>query len=30
MKKAQIAGTTGQDGSHLAELLLEKGIRPFD
>jgi len=25
MKKALITGITGQDGSHLAELLLEKG-----
>ena len=25
MKKALITGVTGQDGSHLAELLLEKG-----
>lgn len=25
MKKALITGTTGQDGSYLAELLLEKG-----
>jgi len=25
MKKAVITGITGQDGSYLAELLLEKG-----
>ena len=25
MKKAMITGITGQDGSYLAELLLEKG-----
>ena len=25
MKKARITGVTGQDGSYLAELLLEKG-----
>ena len=25
MKKALISGITGQDGSYLAELLLEKG-----
>ncbi|MEN6369100.1 MAG: GDP-mannose 4,6-dehydratase, partial [Thermotogota bacterium] len=25
MKKALITGITGQDGSYLAELLLEKG-----
>ena len=25
MKKALITGVTGQDGSYLAELLLEKG-----
>ena len=27
MKKALITGITGQDGSYLAELLLEKGMR---
>ncbi len=27
MKKALITGITGQDGSYLAELLLEKGLR---
>ena len=27
MKKALITGITGQDGSYLAELLLEKGYR---
>ena len=26
MKKAIITGITGQDGSYLTELLLEKGI----
>ena len=26
MKRALITGITGQDGSYLAELLLEKGI----
>ena len=25
MKRALVTGITGQDGSHLAELLLEKG-----
>jgi GDPmannose 4,6-dehydratase len=29
MKKALITGITGQDGSYLAELLLEKGYRVF-
>src|ERR1700736_6602539 len=29
MRKALITGITGQDGSHLAELLLEKGYRVF-
>ena len=29
MKKAFITGITGQDGSYLAELLLEKGYRVF-
>lgn len=29
MKKALITGTTGQDGSYLAELLLEKGYRVY-
>lgn len=30
MKKALITGSTGQDGSYLAEVLLEKGyeVRP--
>ena len=27
MKTALIAGIMGQDGSHLADLLLEKGYR---
>ena len=27
MKKALITGITGQDGSYLAEFLLEKGAR---
>ena len=27
MKNALITGITGQDGSYLAELLLEKGIQ---
>ncbi|SVD09223.1 uncharacterized protein METZ01_LOCUS362077, partial [marine metagenome] len=27
MKKALITGVTGQDGSYLAELLLEKGYQ---
>ena len=27
MKKALITGITGQDGSYLAELLLEKAMR---
>ena len=27
MRNALITGVTGQDGSYLAELLLEKGIR---
>jgi GDPmannose 4,6-dehydratase len=27
MKKALITGITGQDGSYLAELLLEKGYQ---
>lgn len=27
MKKALITGTTGQDGSYLAEFLLDKGVR---
>ena len=27
MKKALITGITGQDGSYLAELLLEKGYK---
>ena len=26
MKRALITGVTGQDGSYLAELLLEKGL----
>jgi GDPmannose 4,6-dehydratase len=29
MRKALITGITGQDGSHLAELLLDKGYRVF-
>ena len=29
MKKALITGITGQDGSHLAELLLAKGYRVY-
>lgn len=29
MKKAYITGTTGQDGSYLAELLLEKGYKVY-
>ena len=29
MKNALITGITGQDGSFLAELLLEKGYRVF-
>ena len=29
MKKALITGITGQDGSYLAELLLEKGYQVF-
>src|SRR4051812_40983981 len=29
MKTALITGITGQDGSYLAELLLEKGYRVF-
>ena len=29
MKKAFITGITGQDGSYLAELLLEKGYKVF-
>src|SRR3989339_148409 len=29
MKKAFITGITGQDGSYLAELLLEKGYRVY-
>lgn len=29
MKKALITGVTGQDGSYLAELLLEKGYEVF-
>ena len=29
MKKALITGITGQDGSYLAELLLEKGYKVF-
>ncbi|MGG2201587.1 GDP-mannose 4,6-dehydratase [Paenibacillus validus] len=29
MKKALITGTTGQDGSYLAELLLEKGYKVY-
>ena len=28
-KKALITGLTGQDGSYLAELLLEKGYQVF-
>ena len=27
MKNALITGVTGQDGSYLSELLLEKGMR---
>ena len=27
MKRALITGITGQDGSYLAELLLDKGVR---
>ena len=30
MKKAIITGITGQDGSYLAELLLEKGYEVHD
>ena len=30
MKKALITGITGQDGSFLAELLLERDIRHMD
>jgi GDPmannose 4,6-dehydratase len=29
MKKALITGITGQDGSYLAELLLEKGYQVY-
>ena len=29
MKKALITGVTGQDGSYLAEFLLEKGFLDF-
>ncbi len=29
MKKALITGITGQDGSYLVELLLEKATRQF-
>jgi len=29
MKKALITGITGQDGSYLTELLLEKGYVPI-
>ncbi len=29
MKRALITGITGQDGSYLAELLLEKGYEVF-
>ncbi|NCN51360.1 MAG: NAD-dependent epimerase/dehydratase family protein, partial [Candidatus Pacebacteria bacterium] len=29
MKKAFITGITGQDGSYLAESLLEKGYRVY-
>ena len=29
MKRALITGITGQDGSYLAELLLEKGYQVF-
>lgn len=29
MKKALITGITGQDGSFLAELLLDKGYKVF-
>ena len=29
MKKAFITGITGQDGSYLAKLLLEKGYKVF-
>ena len=29
MKKAMITGITGQDGSYLAELLLERGYQVF-
>ena len=28
MKKALITGITGQDGSYLAEFILEKGYAP--
>jgi GDPmannose 4,6-dehydratase len=28
-KRALITGITGQDGSYLAELLLEKGVGSF-
>ena len=30
MKNALITGITGQDGSYLAELLLEKGYNPIN
>lgn len=30
MKKALITGITGQDGSYLAEFLLEKGYECMD
>ena len=29
MKRALITGVTGQDGSYLAELLLEKGFNEY-
>ena len=29
MKRALITGVTGQDGSYLAELLLEKGYEVY-
>jgi GDPmannose 4,6-dehydratase len=28
MSRALVTGITGQDGSHLAELLLDKGYEP--
>ena len=30
MKNALITGITGQDGSYLAELLLEKGYKVYE